>query len=81
MDHDIQANQTLDTKGLLCPMPVIKTQNQIQNMAVGEILLVEATDPGVLHDIPAWCRINGHKVLLQYQEDKVCYLFIEVLES
>lgn len=78
---EINETATLDTKGLLCPMPVIKTQNQINTMSPGDILKVEATDPGVLHDIPAWCRINGHKVLEQYQEDKVCYLYIEVLES
>lgn len=69
---------TLDTKGLLCPMPVIKTQNKIQELSTGDHLLVEATDPGVMHDIPAWCRINGQKVLEQYQKDKVFYLLIEV---
>lgn len=78
---DIKPNLTLDTKGQLCPMPVIKTQNQIKDMQPGDILKVEATDPGVLHDIPAWCRINGHKVLDKYQEDKVCYILIEVQDS
>lgn len=78
---DIQPNLTLDTKGQLCPMPVIKTQNQIKDMQPGDILEVEATDPGVLHDIPAWCRINGHKVLDKYQEDKVYHLLIEVQDS
>ena len=77
---DIKATHTLDTKGQLCPMPVIKTQNMIQTLSKGDILLVEATDPGVMHDIPTWCRINGHKVLEQYQKDKVCYLFVEVID-
>ena len=75
------ANHTLDTKGLLCPMPVIKTQNKIQTLSTGDRVLVEATDPGVMHDIPAWCRINGHKVIDQYQKDKTFYLFIEVLHD
>ncbi|PIE41165.1 MAG: hypothetical protein CSA49_04865 [Gammaproteobacteria bacterium] len=79
--NKIDPSATLDTKGLLCPMPVIKTQNQINTMPPGSILKVEATDPGVLHDIPAWCRINGHKVLQQYQEDKICYVLIEVQDS
>jgi tRNA 2-thiouridine synthesizing protein A len=32
-------------------------------MQPGEVLSVVCTDPGVMQDIPAWCRINGHKVL------------------
>jgi tRNA 2-thiouridine synthesizing protein A len=32
-------------------------------LSAGETLLVLATDPGVLHDIPAWCRLHGHEVL------------------
>lgn len=81
MTESAAANHTLDTKGLLCPMPVIKTQNKIQTLANGETLLVAATDPGVMHDIPAWCRINGHKVLDKYQEDKVFYLLLETVSD
>lgn len=73
--------QTLDTRGLLCPMPVIKTQNAIRKLAAGDILTVLATDPGVLHDIPAWCRINGHKVLDHSQEGRDIRIRIEVCED
>ena len=63
MNTDTVHTATLDTRGLLCPMPVIKTQNKIKTMESGETLLVIATDPGVKQDIPTWCRINGHEVL------------------
>lgn len=53
----------LDARYLLCPMPVIRTQNRIAELAPGDTLEVQATDPGALHDIPAWCRIHGHEVL------------------
>jgi tRNA 2-thiouridine synthesizing protein A len=53
----------LDAKGLLCPMPVIKTQNKIKELQPGDILEVVSTDPGVSQDIPAWCRINGHRII------------------
>lgn len=53
----------LDARRLLCPLPVIKTQNKIKELKSGDVLKVICTDPGVLHDIPAWCRIHGHKVL------------------
>lgn len=53
----------LDARNLLCPMPVIRTQNRIAGLNSGDILEVRCTDPGALQDIPAWCRISGHEVL------------------
>ncbi len=73
--------QTLDARGLLCPMPVIKTQNAIKQLAVGDRLTILATDPGVLHDIPAWCRVNGHKVLTTDQQEREISVVIEVCEE
>lgn len=55
--------ETLNAKRLLCPLPVIRTQDKVKTMQTGDILEVVCTDPGVMQDIPAWCRINGHKVL------------------
>jgi tRNA 2-thiouridine synthesizing protein A len=54
---------TLDVTGQLCPIPVIRTQNQAKKLAPGDILEVLCTDPGAINDIPAWCRINGHTVI------------------
>ncbi len=48
---------------MLCPMPVIKVQNQVVKMAPGEELEAVCTDPGALNDIPSWSRINSHEVL------------------
>jgi tRNA 2-thiouridine synthesizing protein A len=53
----------LDARRLLCPMPVIRTQQQVQKMAPGDELEIVCTDPGAAHDIPAWCRVNGHRFL------------------
>ena len=54
---------TLDARRLLCPMPVIRTQERARSLAVGDELAVICTDPGALHDIPAWCRVHGHEFL------------------
>lgn len=59
----------LDVKNQLCPIPVIRTQNQAKKLAPGDILEVVCTDPGVVNDIPTWCRINGHEVLAVEQRD------------
>lgn len=53
----------LDARRLICPMPVIRTQEHISRLSAGDQLEVVATDPGALHDIPAWCRVHGHEVL------------------
>lgn len=57
------SHHELDARGLLCPMPVIRTQNRIAELAPGDTLDVRASDPGALHDIPAWCRVHGHEVI------------------
>ena len=61
---------TLDVRNMLCPMPVIKTQNQLKQLSSGDVLTVICTDPGSLKDIPAWCRINGHILLESQQNDQ-----------
>ncbi len=63
------SHYVLDARYLLCPMPVIRTQNRIAELAPGDTLEVRATDPGALHDIPAWCRIHGHEVLTAARGD------------
>ena len=53
----------LDARNLLCPMPVIRVQNAMESLAPGDVIEVLCTDPGAMSDVPAWCRVNGHKVL------------------
>ena len=56
-------HETLDCHRLLCPMPVIRVQNRVAQLAKGDEVTAICTDPGVLQDIPAWCRISGHEVV------------------
>ncbi len=55
--------ESLDARGLLCPLPVIRTQDRIRTLQPGELLEVTATDPGTMQDIPSWCRVHGHQLL------------------
>ncbi len=65
------ALETLDTRGLLCPLPVIRTQDAIRELSVGTLLEVTASDAGTLEDIPAWCRVHGHELVSteEFEED------------
>ena len=71
-------NQILNARRLLCPLPVIRTQDKVKTLADGDVLTVECTDPGVLHDIPAWCRINGHQVLETRSEQGEFFIVLKV---
>ncbi len=72
------ARHTLDARNQLCPLPVIRTQNKIRNLQPGDVLEVLCTDPGALHDIPAWCRINGHKVIETHNQGEEFAIVVEV---
>jgi len=58
-----QAQQTLDCIGLYCPMPVLKTRQEMDKMAIGEILEVLADDPAAEEDLKAWAKRTGQKIL------------------
>lgn len=68
----------LDARRMFCPMPVIRTQDRVKELQAGDILTVICTDPGALNDIPAWCRINGHKVLETRRMDDEVLVKLEV---
>jgi TusA-related sulfurtransferase len=62
---------SLDFKGLLCPMPVVKIAQAIKQVQVGELVEAVATDPGVMADIPAWARSTGHELVALEKQAKV----------
>ena len=68
----------LDARRLLCPMPVIKVQDKVNELLPGDILEVVCTDPGALNDVPAWSRINGHTIVSTNQTDDLITIIIEV---
>ncbi|HAT49036.1 MAG: sulfurtransferase TusA family protein [Nitrospirae bacterium] len=56
-------NQTLDTKGLNCPLPILRAKKSLQRMTSGQILAVEATDPGSAKDFASFCTQTGNSLL------------------
>ncbi|HED18542.1 MAG TPA: sulfurtransferase TusA family protein [Gammaproteobacteria bacterium] len=71
----------LDVRRMLCPMPVIRTQEKVEQLQVGDTLTVLCSDPGAIHDIPAWCRVNGHQVLDIRQKDEEISIRLRVCEE
>jgi tRNA 2-thiouridine synthesizing protein A len=68
----------LDATGLLCPLPVIRTQDRVATLKQGDVLSVHCTDPGALLDIPAWCRIHGHELLSTQESEEEVLICVRV---
>ncbi len=71
-------NHTLDARRLLCPLPVIRTQDKVKQLQTGDQLIITCTDPGVMQDIPAWCRINGHTLISAQVENDEYVIVLSV---
>jgi len=69
------ADQTLDTKGLNCPMPILKAKKALKSMPAGATLEILATDPGSVADFQAFCRTTGNELVEHSVDDKI-YRFI-----
>ena len=69
MTEDINISQTLDQKGLLCPLPIINTAKEISKLSSGQILKVIATDPGAPIDFEGWAHTTGNILLDSIIED------------
>ena len=68
----------LDARRLFCPLPVIRLQDQVALSTGGDHIRVTCTDPGALNDIPAWCRINGHRVVASTRDGNDIIIEVEV---
>ena len=61
----------LDTKGLSCPLPILKAKKALATMNSGELLRVTATDAGSMRDFQAFAKQTGNELVSQTEADKV----------
>ena len=64
----------LDTKGLKCPIPVLRARRAMKPLGAGEVLEIHATDPSSVQDFKAFCETTGD-ALLESREDEGVYVF------
>ncbi len=65
--EDMDANKELDTRGLNCPLPILKAKKALADMESGQLLKVFATDPGSMRDFQAFARQTGNELVQQTQ--------------
>jgi TusA-related sulfurtransferase len=66
----MQANKEIDTRGLNCPLPILRAKKALAEMVSGEVLKVVATDPGSVRDFQAFARQTGNELLEQTSTDR-----------
>lgn len=76
MNGAMKPDEVLDTVGLYCPVPIIKTAERIRKMETGGVLKVVSDDRVILVDMPAWCRSTGHEYLGHTQHGTEYGLFV-----
>ena len=60
-----QAHKEIDTRGLNCPLPILKAKKALADMGSGQVLKVVATDPGSVRDFQAFARQTGNELVEQ----------------
>ena len=71
----IEITQSIDARGLSCPMPIVKTAQAVKAIPSGGAVELLATDAGSIKDVAAWCRATGNE-LVEQTSDGAVYRFV-----
>lgn len=67
----------IDCRGLKCPLPVLKMEKRLSQLAAGASFIVLATDPMAKIDIPLYCRQNGHSCTVSTEADVMRFAIVK----
>jgi tRNA 2-thiouridine synthesizing protein A len=65
----MEAQKEIDTRGLNCPLPILKAKKALADMSSGQLLKVLATDPGSVRDFQAFARQTGNELVEQRSDN------------
>jgi len=74
----LEKDGTLDTRGLMCPMPIVKLAKKVKEMKSGQVLELLADDVGAKEDVPAWCSRTGNALMGMEEEGKILKFYIKM---
>lgn len=77
MSTAIAFDRELDTKGLNCPLPILKAKKTLAEMTSGQVLKIVATDPGSVRDFQAFAKQTGNELLGQDSAGKEFVHFLK----
>jgi tRNA 2-thiouridine synthesizing protein A len=64
----VNFDKELDTRGLNCPLPILRTKKSLTDMTSGQVLKILATDPGAVKDFQAFSKQTGNELLASDQQ-------------
>jgi len=73
----LTANEFLDCKGMLCPLPVVEIAMKMRTVPAGQVLAVFCDALGAHSDIPAWCEMTGNEFLGSEPDGKGARYYIK----
>ncbi len=71
----VEISQSIDARGLSCPMPIVKTAQAVKGIPSGAAVELLATDAGSIKDVAAWCKATGNE-LVEQTSDGAVYRFV-----
>lgn len=77
MAEALRVDRTLDCKGLLCPMPIVRLAKTVKELESGQVILMEATDPGAIPDVEAWSKNTGNPLVAHDKDGAVMRFWIQ----
>ncbi|GMT42606.1 MAG: transcriptional regulator [bacterium] len=73
----MQVTKVLDCKGLSCPEPILKIKKTMGEVNAGDVVEMQATDPGSVMDMSSWAKRTGNKIVEQKQNGDVYVFYVE----
>jgi tRNA 2-thiouridine synthesizing protein A len=70
-------DKEIDTRGLNCPLPILRAKKALSDMTAGQVLKIVATDPGSMRDFQAFCKQTGNQLLMQESVNKEFVHFVK----
>ena len=77
MLQPITTDKEIDTRGLNCPLPILRAKKALSDMATGQVLKIVATDPGSVRDFQAFAKQTGNELLAQQTVNKEFVHFLK----
>jgi TusA-related sulfurtransferase len=75
--QEIHVDREIDTRGLNCPLPILRAKKALADLASGQVLKIVSTDPGSMRDFKAFCKQTGNELLLQQTIEKDFVHFVK----
>jgi tRNA 2-thiouridine synthesizing protein A len=67
----------LDARGLNCPLPILRTKKKLSELASGQVLKIDATDPSAVKDFQMFAKQTGHQLLAHTDAGKEFTFFMQ----